>query len=103
MQQAGFSETLYDTVKECEDFNLAEFILIMVNAIPNYSGFDSADCFMSFFIDHLQDLSVDDIKAVMKVYRQNSQCINRGKHSADSAIVKKYIEEHSDTNDGEVE
>lgn len=102
VQQAGSSAILYDTVKESEDFNLAEFALIMVNAIPHYSGFDAADGFMSFFIDHLQELSVDDINAVMSVYRGNGQCINRGRHSVDNTIVKKYIKDHTSANDGEV-
>lgn len=102
VQQAGFSAILYDTVKESEDFNLAEFTLIMVNAIPRYSGFDAADEFMSFFIDHLQELSVDDIDAVMSVYRSNGQCINRGRHSADNTIVKNYIKDHTGASDDEV-
>lgn len=32
----------------------------------------------------------------MKVYRQNGQCINRGRHSADFAVVERYIKERSD-------
>lgn len=97
VQQAAFSETLYNTVKECEDFNLAEFILIMVKAIPTYNGFDSADCFMRFFMEHLQELTIDEIKAVMEIYRSNSQCINRGRHLTDSTAVKKYVEAHMST------
>ena len=50
----------------------------MVNAIPRYSGFDAADNFTNFFINHLQDLSIGDIKSVMSVYSANAQCTNRG-------------------------
>lgn len=38
----------------------------------------------------------------MSVYRGNCQCINRGRHSVDNTIVKKYIKDHTSTNDGEV-
>lgn len=96
VQKAGSTEILYDAVKECSDFNLAEFSRIMVNAIPIYSGFDAADEFMNFFTGHLHEISIDDIKTVMKVYRQNGQCINRGRHPTDFAVVERYIREHSD-------
>lgn len=96
VQKAGSTEILYDAVKECSDFNLAEFSRIMVNAIPIYSGFDAADGFMNFFTGHLHEISIDDIKTVMKVYRQNGQCINRGRHTTDFAVVERYIREHSD-------
>ena len=51
-------------------------------------------------------ISIDDIKTVMKVYRQNGQCINRGRHSTDFAVVERYIKEHSDeteVNDSDIE
>lgn len=103
VRQALFSTVLYDTVKECEDFNLAEFTLIMVNAIPNYNGFDSADGFMYFFKKHLKELDIDDIKAVMDVYRKNNQCTSRGRHSEDKKIVEKYIEDYrANVSDGDV-
>ena len=103
VQQAGSSEMLYNIVKESEDFNLAEFVVIMVNAIPIYYGFDSADCFMNFFLNHLEELTIDEINAVMKIYRGNDQCTNRGRHLGDTAIVKKYIEAHTGTGNPAVE
>lgn len=103
VQEADSSEILYNTVKECEDFNLYEFTIIMVKAIPTYYGFDSADSFMHFFIDHLQELTIDEINAVMKIYRGNGQCINRARHSADNAAIKKYIEEHTVIDEPKVE
>ena len=63
----------------------------MVNAIPHYAGFDAADNFTNFFINHLQDLSIDDIKSVMSVYSANAQCTNRGRHSTDIATINEYI------------
>ena len=103
VQQAGFSTVLYDTVKDSEDFNLAEFTHKMVNAIPHYAGFDAADNFTNFFINHLQDLSIDDIKSVMSVYSANAQCTNRGRHSTDIATINEYIAAHSAGDGGEVE
>lgn len=103
VQQASFIKTLYNSVNECEDFNLAEFTLIMVKAIPQYYGFDSADSFMSFFIDHLQELTVDGIKSVMEVYQKNNQCTNRGRHSKDIAVISEYLSEHTDSDQLKVE
>ena len=89
---ATYSETLYNALKDCDDFNLAEFTLIMVRAIPHFNGFNVADCFTSFFIAHLEELSYDDIKSVIEIYNSNSQCTNRNRHSEDYARIKEYIE-----------
>lgn len=91
VQQAQYSTILYNTVKDCNDFQLNEFALIMIKAIPQYNGFDAADGFMDFFLDHLSDLKIDQIKAVMDVYDKNNQCLNRGRHSADASAVANYI------------
>ena len=103
VRQALFSTALYDAVRESEDFNLAEFTLIMVNTIPNHNGFDSADGFMYFFKEHLKELNIDDINAVMDVYRNNNQCTSRRRHSEDKKIVEKYIEDYrANVSDGDV-
>ena len=94
VQQAGFSTVLYNTVKDSDDFNLTEFLHKMVDSIPHYSGFDAADNFMSLFIDHLQDLSINDIESVMSVYSANDQCTNRGRHLTDIATINRYIAAH---------
>lgn len=97
VQQPTFSQTLYNVVKESDDFSLVEFVTIMANAIPTFNGFYDADCFMSFFKDHLTELTVCDIKEVMKIYRRNSQCTNRARHSEDNSIIIRYIGEHEAT------
>ena len=48
----------------------------MVNAIPHYNGFDAADGFMDFFLEHLSDLKIDQINEVMEVYHKNNQCLS---------------------------
>lgn len=94
VQQPTYVETLYNTVKECEDFNFSEFVLIMIKAIPSFNGFSDADCFMSFFIEHLTDLTIEEINGVMSIYHSKSQCTNRARHSSDYAEIKKYIEDN---------
>lgn len=92
VQQPGYSERLYDVLKNSDGFNLAEFTLILVKAIPTYNGFDIADSFMDFFKSHIKELSDENIKKVMKVYNQNEQCTKRSRHTVDMSEIKKYIE-----------
>lgn len=99
VQQPAYVDTLYNTVKECENFSLSEFVLIMIKSIPQYNAFSDADCFMSFFIEHLTDLTIEEIQSVMKIYRGKSQCTNRARHSSDYAEIKKYIEDNSESYD----
>lgn len=102
-QWPSYSETLFGIFKECEDFSLAEFTIIQVKAIPTFNGFSDADCFMSFFKDHLTELNVSDINAVMKIYWRNNQCTNRARHSEDYSIIEKYIEEHREPSEENIE
>lgn len=95
VQQATHMRTLFDTLKECDDFNLYDFLSVMVKAIPNYNGYHDADCFMSFFKSHLEDLSIEEINNIMREYKNNNQCLNRAKHSADISVIKNYIDEQT--------
>lgn len=88
-----YIETIFEIVKECDGFNIAEYLLLMVKAIPTFNGFSDADCYMSFFKEHLSDVTIDEIKKIMKVYKRNGQCTNRARHSEDNSIIQKYIEE----------
>lgn len=94
VQQPLFIETLYSAVKESADFVIFDFLLTMVKAIPKYNGFYDADCFMSFFKDHLNELTCEEIHNIMKEYRANNQCTNRARNAADIGAIKKYLEEH---------
>ena len=95
----SYSETIYEIVKECDDFDLSEFLVIMVKSIPTFNGFSDADCFMSFFKDHLEELSIENINEVLGIYRRNGQCTNRARDAADMAEIEKYIKEHGKTED----
>lgn len=94
VQEPTYTKALFDVVKECDDFKLSEFVIIMAKSIPKFNGFYDADCFMSFFKEHLNELSIDDIKEVLEIYRRNSQCTNRARNSEDMVEIKKYIKEH---------
>lgn len=99
VQKPDFTETIYNTVKECDDFDLSEFVLIMIKAIPTFNAFYDADCFMTFFIDHLAELPIEDVDKVMKIYRTNGQCTNRVRHSTDKDKIQKYLASVRELND----
>ena len=99
VHETSYSDTIYETVKECDDFDLSEFVVIMAKAIPTYNGFCDADCFMSFFKDHLEELSIENINEVLRIYLSNGQCTNRARDAADMAEIDKYINEHEEIED----
>ena len=99
VHETSYSDRIYETVKECDDFDLSEFVVIMAKAIPTFNGFDDADCFMRFFKDHLEELSIENINKVLEIYRGNGQCTNRARHTADMAEIDKYINEHEEIED----
>jgi len=91
LHQPFYIDVIYPIVKECADFSLSDYIFKMVNKIPRFNGFSDADSFMCFFIAHMAEISIDVIEDVMKIYRGNPQCINRGRHSTDLEEVKKHL------------
>lgn len=103
VHEATYTEMLYETVKDCDDFDLAEFVVIMAKAIPTFNGFYDADCYMSFFKDHITELSISEINDVLKIYRRNGQCTNRARDAADMAEIEKYIKEQESTEENTVE
>lgn len=54
---------------------------------------------MSFFKDHLEELSIENINEVLRIYRNNRQCTNRSRDAADMAEIDKYIKEHEEIED----
>lgn len=91
-----YIEEIYDVVKECNDFELSEYIKLMIGNIPGYNAFNVADCFMEFFKGKLPELSIEDINYVMKEYSKNTQCTNRYRHPEDITVVKDYISQHTE-------
>lgn len=103
VHEATYTETLYETVKDCDDFDFAEFVIIMAKAIPTFNGFYDADCYMSFLKEHITELSISEINDVLKIYRRNGQCTNRARDAADMAEIEKYIKEQEPTEENIVE
>ena len=93
LKQPCYTGTLDRTLSECHDFDLAQFMKEIVSEIPTFNAFHDADVFMSCFMDHLEEMSVNDIEEVLKIYKRNSQCTNRGRHTSDMNVINKYLEE----------
>lgn len=92
VQNAAYTERLYQILKDCTGFSAPQFMKVMIARVPRFNGFDDADAFIDSFKKHLEELSIEDIEDVMKIYKRNDQCVNRGRHSTDSADIRKYIE-----------
>lgn len=85
------SETIYNGLKNCDDFNIDEFVKKMASAIPVFDGFAIADRFMNFFIAHITEISKEAITETMKIYNENGQCTRRGRHALDMDEIKEYL------------
>lgn len=94
LKKPEYTETLYKTLHKCDDFDIVVFMKEMVSHIPSYMGFDDADAFMNSFTNHLEEMSIEAIDEIITIYKKNSQCINRGRHSSDMATVNKFLDEH---------
>ena len=88
-------EIIYDAIKDCDDFNFAEFAKIMAKSIPTYNGFNDADIYMVFFKKHLSELSDSDIGEILEIYRSNNQCTNRSRDKNDMVTVEEYLKYHN--------
>ena len=93
LKQAYYTETLYKVLKDCDNFNINEFMKEIVSHIPSYSAYRDADAFMSSFISHLAEMTIEGVEEVIGIYKRNNQCTNRSRHSTDIAEVNKYLEE----------
>lgn len=99
LQQACSTEKLYLVLKESEGFNVDSFMKLMVSRIPTFNGFDAADAFMRSMLNHIEELTVETIKEIMRIYRGNSQCVNRARHSSDAEMVRKHLESRTEENE----
>ena len=87
-----YIKELFEVVKNCEDFNLYEFCSIMVSAIPDYNGFDDADCYMAFLKNHMEELTASDLRRIVDIYNTNDQCYRRSRHTEDMDVINAYLE-----------
>ena len=94
LKKPGYTERLYKTLHTCHDFDIDAFMKEMVTHVPRFSAFNDADSFMSSFISHMEDMSIDTIEEVMDVYKGNPQCTNRGRHASDMDVVNDFLAKH---------
>ena len=64
----------------------------IVYEIPTFNAFHDADVFMNCFMEHLGEMTVDAIEEILKIYKRNSQCTNRGRHTSDMNVINKYLD-----------
>ena len=93
LKQPCYTETLYKTLNECHDFDVNQFMKELVSAIPKFNAFHDADVFMSSFVDHLAEMTIDAIEEIMEIYESNSQCTNRNRHKTDKEKIEQHLEE----------
>lgn len=93
LKDPRYTETLYQVLKDCNDFDINKFMKHIVMHIPTFSGFTDADCFMESFISHITEMTINGVEEVLKIYDDNSQCVNRGRHSSDMKKVNEYLKE----------
>ncbi|WP_428881602.1 hypothetical protein [Facklamia sp. P12950] len=96
LQDPCYIKDIFDTLKDERDFDINEFIIIMIKSVPSYYGFDSADSFMIFFKLHYREFSDDTIERVMDEYYKNDQCINRSRHDDDIKEIEEILKENSE-------
>lgn len=88
----NYADSLYITLKDQDDFNLFEFLKILIENIPSFNGFHSADVYMKVFLEHKEGLKSEEIDEIMKIYNENNQCTGRSRHNSDMAELNKYLE-----------
>lgn len=91
LQKPKYIDELFTVLKDEEDFDINDFIIIMIKGVPTFNGFNSADNFMSFFKSHISEFSKDTIEKVKDEYNKNKQCTNRSRHDDDIKEVEKLL------------
>ena len=91
LQKPKYIDELFTVLKDEEDFDINEFIIIMIKGVPTFNGFNSADNFMSFFKSHISEFTKDTIDKVKDEYNKNKQCTNRARHDDDIKEVEKLL------------
>ena len=90
-----FSEEYYEVLHESFEFSLSEYMTIMMKAVPTWEGFSDADCVISCLLKHLEDLTANEVEALMEIYDCNNQFYGRRRHSFDRDKIDSYISSFS--------
>ena len=91
LHETDLIDEIYNAIRECDDFNLFDFTKIMLQAVPVFNGFNKADKFTTFFINHLNDYNLDEIHSIIDDYNKNDQCTNRNRHENDIEKINDYL------------
>lgn len=81
----------YDAVCESPDFSLIDFLELMMKSVPDYSGFHDADCYMNCLLNHLNDLTLENLDNLRTIYKSNNQLYGRGRNDIDTKKINDYI------------
>lgn len=99
LQRAGYTSTLFETLKKYENFDINEFMILQAKSIPNYNGYSESDAYMSVFKEIIEEISSDAKKEIMEIYNKNKQCTGRSRHSSDMKELKPFLETLDDSTD----
>lgn len=84
---------IYETLEKSNNFDMDEYMITMANAIPTFNSFSIADSYTSAFIKLFPKISEESIKAILTVYKNNKQCMNRQRHRSDVETIKSLLQE----------
>ena len=92
LKQPCYTGTLYRALNECHDFDIDQFMKEIVSEIPPFNAFHDADVFMSFFMDHLEEMSIDAIEEVLKIYKAKYKAEHEKEFKQYYAVRRKLLE-----------
>lgn len=96
LQNPKYIDELFKVLKDEDDFDINDFIIIMIKGVPDYNGFNSADNFMRFFKSYISSFSNETIQEVKDLYYKNSQCTNRSRHDEDIKEIEELLKKESE-------
>lgn len=85
------TDGFYNAVFESPDFNLVDFLTLMMKSVPKTYGFHDADCYMNCLLNQLNKLNLNDLETLRLIYYTNNQLYGRGRNNLDLGIINNYI------------
>ena len=89
----------YNALKDSPDFSFSEFLTIMMNNVPGFDGFSSADSVMNCFLNNINLLTKQNIEELMSIYDSNNQFYSRRRHDIDKNKIDEYITSSTESNE----
>lgn len=97
-----FSFISFDTVyKELQKDDLTKveinkFALETVKMVPDFNGFDTADSYFDFLINHFTELSAETINTAFEKMKDNNQVTNRRRFGKDINKIKELKDKRAE-------